>query len=45
MHLSRLAEELVIWSSAQFRFVALSGPVLDRVERSCRRRRTPTPPS
>jgi argininosuccinate lyase len=24
MHLSRLAEELVIWSSAQFRFVALS---------------------
>ena len=24
MHLSRLAEELVIWSSAQFRFVAMS---------------------
>ncbi|WP_424972524.1 argininosuccinate lyase [Dinoroseobacter sp. S76] len=24
MHLSRMAEELVIWSSAQFRFVALS---------------------
>ena len=24
MHLSRLAEELVIWSSAQFRFIALS---------------------
>jgi len=24
MHLSRLAEELVIWSSAQFRFVAIS---------------------
>jgi argininosuccinate lyase len=24
MHLSRLAEEIVIWSSAQFRFVALS---------------------
>jgi argininosuccinate lyase len=24
MHLSRLAEEMVIWSSAQFRFVALS---------------------
>src|SRR6056297_2039479 len=24
MHLSRFAEELVIWSSAQFRFVALS---------------------
>jgi len=24
MHLSRIAEELVIWSSAQFRFVALS---------------------
>ena len=24
MHLSRFAEELVIWSSAQFRFVTLS---------------------
>jgi len=24
MHLSRLAEELVIWSSAQFRFVKMS---------------------
>jgi argininosuccinate lyase len=30
MHLSRLAEELVIWSSAQFRFVAVR-PVLHRL--------------
>ena len=31
MHLSRFAEELVIWSSAQFRFVALSDRVFDRI--------------
>ena len=40
MHLSRFAEELVIWSSAQFRFVTLS----DRFStgsRSCRKRKTP----
>ena len=38
MHLSRFAEELVIWSSAQFRFVTLS----DRFStgrRSCRKRK------
>ena len=32
MHLSRLAEELVIWSSAQFRFRDHVGPVFDRVQ-------------
>jgi argininosuccinate lyase len=41
MHLSRLAEELVIWTSAQFRFVPC--PTGSRpVPPSCRRRRTPT---
>ena len=44
-HLSRFAEELVIWSSAQFRFVRLSRPLLHRLARSCRRSTTPTPPS
>ena len=36
MHLSRFAEELVIWSSAQFRFVTLS----DRFRQalSCRKK-------
>jgi argininosuccinate lyase len=41
MHLSRFAEELVIWSSAQFRFVRCR-TLDDRVLASCRRRRTPT---
>ena len=41
MHLSRFAEELVIWSSAQFRFVALSDRFSTGSSRSCRRRRTP----
>lgn len=30
IHLSRLAEELVIWTTAQFRFVSLSDAFTDR---------------
>ena len=48
-HLSRFAEELVIWSSAQFRFVRLSRPLLDRLvdhaaEAQPRRRRAGAAP-
>ena len=43
-HLSRLAEEIVLWSSAQFRFVALSD-AFTTARRSCRRSAIPTPPS
>ena len=44
LHLSRLAEELVLWASQPFGFVAL--PTISRpAPRSCRRRTTPTRPS
>jgi argininosuccinate lyase len=44
LHLSRLAEEFIIWASQPFGFVRLP----DRsppAAASCRRRRTPTPPN
>ena len=44
-HLSRFAEELVIWSSAQFRFVRLSATGSRPARRSCRRSGTRTPRS
>ena len=39
MHLSRLSEEIVIWSSAQFRFVN-SGSDFRRAPPLCRKRKT-----
>ena len=43
--LSRLAEEIILWNTREFGFVPLDDALLDRVDRSCRRRRTPTSPS
>ena len=43
-HLSRLAEEIIIWSTPQFGFVRLSDS-FPPAPRSCRRRRTRTPPN
>ena len=45
MHLSRLCEELILWSSEEFGFVSDGRHVLDRLVASCRRRRTRTSPS
>ncbi len=45
VHLSRFAEELVLWMSPRFGFVRLPDRLLHRLARSCRRRRTPTCPS
>ena len=44
MHLSRLGAEIVLWCSDEFGFCELWMPGA-RARRSCRRRRTPTPPS
>ena len=44
VHLSRFAEELVLWMSPRFGFVACPTPSAP-ARRSCRRRRTPTCPS
>ena len=43
-HLSRLAEEIVIWSTPQFSFVRLSDSY-STGSSICRRRRTPMPPN
>jgi argininosuccinate lyase len=44
LHLSRLAEEFIIWASQPFGFVTLPDS-FPPAARSCRRRRTPTRPS
>ena len=45
LHLSRLAEEFVLWASQPFGFVS-AVPINGRpAARSCRRSATPTPPS
>ena len=45
LHLSRLAEELIIWASQPFGFVRLPDAYSAPARRSCRRSATPTPPS
>ncbi len=45
VQVSRLAEELVIWSSSEFRFVRLGRGLRDRFLDHARRSATPTPPS
>ena len=44
VHLSRFAEELVVWTTAQFNFVGCR-TASPPARRSCRRSATPTPPS
>ena len=44
-HLSRLGAEIVLWSSEEFGFVELVRRLGVAARRSCRRRRTRTPPS
>ena len=41
IHLSRLAEEIILWSTSEFGFITLSDAFSTEVRRSCRRRRTP----
>ena len=45
VHLSRFAEEIVIWSSAQFAFRQALRQASPPARRSCRRSATPTPPN
>ena len=42
VHLSRIGEEIVLWSSEEFGFMKLPGRVRRPARRCCRRRRTPT---
>ena len=45
VHLSRFAEEIVLWTTPQFGFVAPVRRASPPAPRSCRRSATPTPPS
>ena len=45
VHLSRIGEEWVLWTSEEFGFARLDDALRHRVRRCCRRRRTPTSPS
>ena len=45
VHLSRIGEEVVLWSSEEFGFLRLADAYATGSRRCCRRRRTPTSPS
>jgi argininosuccinate lyase len=45
MHLSRIGEEVVLWTTDEFGFAKLDDAYATGSRRCCRRRRTPTSPS